>query len=210
MSRRDGRVEEKRADSGGETPAHGGGISPAAILGVASAVYLMLFLGAWLWIRLRGETVPLAGKWGIGPEAGLGVALGLVVAGGSALISRVSPAARGLEGEFRQLLGALNPAEILLLAALSGIAEEVFFRAALQPTTGLIFASLLFGFLHVGPRPVYLVWTVFAVVMGFCLGGLFEWTGGVACPVGLHFTVNALNLGRITRPREEPPSPRNP
>ncbi|MHC5039675.1 MAG: lysostaphin resistance A-like protein [Planctomycetota bacterium] len=173
----------------------------------ASVAYGLMFLAGWGWIQLRGDALVFSGAWGLGIEGGVGAGAGLLIGLGSAVLSRVSRHSRGLEREFRTLLGPLSSMEVLILAALSGLVEEVVFRAAVQPKLGLVLTSLLFGALHVGPGRVYLLWTVFAVGMGFLLGGLFEMTGGLAAPVCLHFTVNAINLTRIVR---LPPVPREP
>ena len=95
---------------------------------------------------------------------------------------------------FGQVLGPLGWADCLLLAALSGIAEEAFFRGGLQPLVGLVPASLIFGLVHFVPRREFLPWTGFAVAAGFLLGGLFELTGNLVAPVLAHATINALNL----------------
>ena len=50
-------------------------------------------------------------------------------------------------------LGPLSLAECWLLALVSGVAEEAFFRGALQPQVGLLAASLLFGAAHFVPAP---------------------------------------------------------
>jgi membrane protease YdiL (CAAX protease family) len=172
---------------------------PAVLLGAASVLYLILFLGAFAWIRFRGDSLALGGRFGAAAELGIGAGAGLALAGASAAVSLGSGAARRLEEEFRALLGPLRPPEALFLALLSGFVEEVVFRAGLQPAVGLVWASLVFGLLHVGPKRIFLLWTLFAVGMGFLLGWLFAWTEGLAAPVSLHVTLNAVNLARLGR-----------
>jgi|GEM_PF-381573 len=182
----------------GDGPATGPAGRPMpGFLRVASIAYLALFLAGWLWIHLRGGNLIMVGSWGLFAEAGAGAGLGLAVAGLSLAFSRVSRLSRRLEEEFRGLLGPLKPGESILLAALSGVAEEAFFRGALQPAAGIVATSLIFGVLHTGPKRVFLAWTGFAVAMGFLLGWLFEASGGLAAPTALHVVVNALNLWRI-------------
>lgn len=102
----------------------------------------------------------------------------------------------------RALAGAIGPVSVpkcLLLALASGVAEEAFFRGALQPRVGLLAASLLFGLAHFVPRRQFLPWTAFSVAAGLLLGGLFEQTGNLLAPVAAHVGINAVNLPLLVR-----------
>jgi membrane protease YdiL (CAAX protease family) len=94
-------------------------------------------------------------------------------------------------------LGPLSTRDCLVLALLSGIAEEALFRAALQPDVGLVAASLLFGLAHLAPRRELAPWTLFAVAAGLLFGALFDATGNLVAPCVAHFLVNAINLRRL-------------
>ncbi|MGH7338501.1 MAG: lysostaphin resistance A-like protein, partial [Myxococcota bacterium] len=94
---------------------------------------------------------------------------------------------------------ALSLAECAALAALSGFAEEVFFRGALQPRLGWLAASVLFGLAHYPPRRTLWPWTGFALIAGGMFGALFEVTGNLAAPVTAHAVINAVNLRLLTR-----------
>jgi hypothetical protein len=96
------------------------------------------------------------------------------------------------------ILGRLDWPRCLLLAVLSGIAEEALFRGALQPRIGLVGASLLFGLAHFAPRRELVPWTVLSLVAGFALGGLFAATGNLVAPVIAHAGINAVNLRFVT------------
>jgi membrane protease YdiL (CAAX protease family) len=74
------------------------------------------------------------------------------------------------------------------------VAEEAFFRGALQPHVGLVAASLIFGLAHFAPRRDLLPWTAFSLGAGLLLGGLFEMTGNLLAPVAAHALINAVNL----------------
>ncbi|MFP6625232.1 MAG: CPBP family intramembrane glutamic endopeptidase [Myxococcota bacterium] len=96
-------------------------------------------------------------------------------------------------------LGPLSVSNAVLLALVSGFAEEVFFRGALQPRVGWLLASLLFGCVHFVPRREFLPWTGFAIGAGFLFGALFVWTGNLLAPVTAHVVVNGVNLPRLVR-----------
>lgn len=97
------------------------------------------------------------------------------------------------------LLGRLRWRDCLLLAVASGVGEEAFFRGVIQPYVGIVMASLIFGLAHLAPRRDLLPWTLFSVLAGFLLGGLFEATGNLIAPVVAHAGINLVNLWAITK-----------
>ena len=141
-----------------------------------------------------------------------GGALAMATVWLNARLVRRAAWARELHIGFRELLGRLESPTILALALSSGIGEEVFFRGALQPAVGWVIASLIFGLVHIGPGRRFLPWTIWAVLMGFLLGGIFELTGSLVGPLVAHVWINHENLHFIVRhdprgptPSEEPP-----
>ena len=141
----------------------------------------------------------------------LSVTLGLALAIGTVLLTRSWVRrfswARELHLSFREILGGLGGVSILLIALASGIGEELFFRAGMQPSLGWVLSSLIFGGVHVGPDRRYLPWTVWAVVMGFMLGGIYQLTGSLLGPILAHVTINAVNLAFIARHDPRGPQP---
>jgi membrane protease YdiL (CAAX protease family) len=165
-----------------------------------SVAYGLLLAIAILWAWLRGDRPifglpdPMEPCW----SALIGTAAGLLVAVLSQLSVSRFAWARRLEEEFARILGPLTMFEVALLALLSGVAEEAFFRGAMQPSLGLVITSLIFGLLHVGPSKTYLPWTAMALGMGFALGALYLWTGTLIAPILCHFLINTINLRRIS------------
>ena len=169
---------------------------------IAWVFYLFLAIGGALWVGARGGTIRLelfvdpAGWWidlGLGIAAG-GLLLGLWQAG-----LRLLPAARELEDKLGELLRGIETSEAVALALLSGFAEELFFRGAVQGAWGWPVATLLFALLHVGPGAAFRSWTVFAALAGLVFAGLMLWRGNLLAPVIAHALVNAINLGRLAR-----------
>lgn len=160
--------------------------------------YLGLGAAGVIWMRWRGDdlaTVLLAARMSPGAAALAGLLAGLAVSLVShALLERFHWADL-LKNEVRELLQPLTRRRALLVAALSGTMEEVFFRGALLPAMGFVLSSLLFGLLHCGPR--LLGWTAFALFAGFLMGGLYVWTGGLLAPVTAHMVVNGVQLWKL-------------
>jgi uncharacterized protein len=80
---------------------------------------------------------------------------------------------------------------------LSGFAEELFFRGAVQGAIGWLPATLAFALLHTGPGRAFRLWTLFALLAGLLFGALMELRGNLLGPVVAHFLVNAVNLWRL-------------
>jgi membrane protease YdiL (CAAX protease family) len=177
-------------------------LAPGRLYRFAWGLYMALALGGALWIGLRRGVIPLSlfvdrGGWWI--DLGLGIAAGLLLLGAWWGAERTFPLARELEARLGEALGPITPSEAMALALLSGFAEELFFRGAVQGSLGWGAATILFGLLHSGPGKAFRLWTLFAVVAGALLGGLMAWRGNLLGPVAGHFLVNAVNLRRLAR-----------
>ncbi len=130
----------------------------------------------------------------IAEDLAYGFLFGLLVVRLSRFLTVNTEWGQKLSFEIYRVIGPLPKFQYFALALLSAVAEEALFRGTLQPMFGIYITSLLFGLLHIGPKPFYLLWTVFAIGMGFLCGWLFEFRNGLPAPVALHFTVNYLNL----------------
>ena len=180
--------------SGGRRP------RPETLVRLALVFYGLLFCAALLWTGLAGRPLAFTDEaaartgvhWPRDLAAG-GLAAGVVILISQQVTERTrfgERSARALGG----VLGRLDWSHCLVLSAVSGIAEEAFFRGAVQPRFGLVAASLLFGLAHFAPRRDLLPWTVFSIAAGFLLGALFEATGNLVAPVVAHAGINAVNL----------------
>ena len=153
-----------------------------------------------MWIGVQRRSIPLSllvprqEPW-IDLLAGAGAALLLLLAWAAA--RRWLPIAAALEEKLRETLGPLSRGEALGLALLSGVAEEVFFRGAMQPVLGYAVTTAVFGVLHSGRGRELLVWTASALLAGALLGALMWWRGNLLAPIVCHVAVNAVQLRRI-------------
>lgn len=160
----------------------------------AALFYGALLVAAALWNGLRGrEFLPLGDS--VPVSVLLGVATATCTVSLGLLTYRMVPVLRRLADELAPLLvDGADRTNLVLVSVFSGIAEEVFFRGVVQPEFGLVMASLAFGVLHVGPDRRYLVWTVWAILVGFLFGFMFEWTGGLLAPIVAHVLHNAVTF----------------
>jgi len=151
------------------------------------------------WAYLDPAAAAAGVRWG--RDVGLGLACAVAVIAVSHVATTRTRWGAALANELAQALGPLTLAECAALAALSGFAEEMFFRGALQPRLGWLAASVLFGLAHVAPRRTLWPWTGFALLAGGLLGALFEASGNLAAPITAHTVINAVNLRLLTRDR---------
>jgi membrane protease YdiL (CAAX protease family) len=162
--------------------------------------YLLLAVAAVAWLGARQGTIPLSLflRW---PEAivdlGVGIVAGLVLVGLWSAARRAFQSARRLEDELRRMLGAVEPTEVVALALLSGFAEELFFRGAVQGAFGWVAATVLFTVLHTGSGKAFRLWTLFAAIAGTIFAGLVIWRGSLLSAMVAHMLVNAVNLHHL-------------
>ncbi len=139
----------------------------------------------------------------LGLALAIGVGAGLAAVGVSELLTRFTRLGAALADTLAESLAGIGRADAILLAVASGTAEEMFFRGALQPAVGIVWASLAFGACHFLPRRELAFWSVYAVAMGFAFGGLFLYTGQLLAPIAAHVVVNGINLPRLARRHTE-------
>ncbi len=172
-------------------------VPPVAVVHQEGVVGLLAVVG----LGLRDGT-PLSG---LAPRGSLllsvaaGAALGLALAGVLWVLERWAlPALRRLAGWQRAMVAGWQPAEALAVAVLSGLAEEAFARALLQPLVGLLTAAAVFALLHLPPDRRAWAWPVTAFALGLVLGLIFQrW--GYPAAAAAHGTVNAVGLLRLSR-----------
>jgi membrane protease YdiL (CAAX protease family) len=98
-----------------------------------------------------------------------------------------------IEYEIAPLFRGISVSGAFMLAVISGISEEVFFRGVLQEQFGLIVASLIFGVAHVWRKNA--IWYgLYAVLIGGLLGGVYASTRNLWAPVVAHMLNNFIAI----------------
>lgn len=174
---------------------------PGRLYRLGWIVYLGMAIGGVLWIGIRERApIPLGlfvdpRQWWL--DALLGLGAGALLLGLWRGAEGMSPLARRLQEQLSAILGTLTGSEAIALALLSGFAEELFFRGAVQGQWGWLPATVLFALLHTGPGRHFRLWTLFAALAGALFGGLMLWRGNLLAPVLGHILVNGVNLRRL-------------
>jgi membrane protease YdiL (CAAX protease family) len=139
-----------------------------------------------------GSSAPLPLALGSSALLGLGAATGIITFT-RFTVPRYAWAQR-LHAELRPVARDLTVGQILVIAGLSSLGEELLFRGLLVPTAGVVPAALLFGLAHQIKGPSRWVWAGWATAFGLMLGSIFALTGSLVGPLLAHAIVNAANL----------------
>jgi membrane protease YdiL (CAAX protease family) len=169
------------------------------VRGTIVSVTLMVAL-AWI---LRGNALwkDLAGFPGwfnllAGPALGTCTALSSAI-----LYARIPRLRRVMPAEILAMVRRM-PTGVWLFAAVSGsVAEEIFFRGALQPLVGIVITNLLFGFFHYWAQRRLVGYGAAAFLMGLLLSTVYVWTGSLLTVSLMHVTHNLVVSAWIIRSR---------
>lgn len=192
-----------------ERPEFENTLQPGELYRLSWGFYLLVAVGGLIWLGLAGEP-GFDGRlvnqlwW---QDVLIGAAAGVGLAGAWQILRSFVTPMRRLEEVFGQMIGPLDASEVFALAVMSGIAEEIFFRGAMQFSWGPLWATLAFALMHTGPGRVFLAWTLFAAVAGALFAALTWWRGTVVAAATAHLAVNWINLSRLisrVHPAEEP------
>ncbi|NJL29675.1 MAG: CPBP family intramembrane metalloprotease [Thermoanaerobaculia bacterium] len=175
---------------------------PGSLYRAAWSFYLALAIAGVVWIGVRqgeitsGLFFDPAGWW---IDLGLGLGCGAVLLVSWRLGRRLLASIDELEGQIRDALRGITPAEAVSLAIVSGFSEELFFRGALQASWGWVWGVVIFALLHAHPRTFIGVWMLYALLAGTLFAQLTLVRGNIAAAVIAHVLVNALQLRRLAR-----------
>lgn len=183
--------------------------------GRASVAYGLITLGTlvvghafdrgWL-VSYPTPWLPLSGFEAHAFGLVLGGVFAAVVVLGTRVLVENTRWAKALHRDLRPMTEGLDGAGILVIAALSAVAEELVFRGLLMPWLGLVPQALLFGIVHAQlSGPSRWVWVSWASVVGLALGAIFALSGSLLGAVLAHGLINAINLAYLKSHDTTPP-----
>jgi membrane protease YdiL (CAAX protease family) len=117
----------------------------------------------------------------------------VVVEYGSRYLSFFRAIKRLIEEDVSPLFKNIPLGAVVLIAIVSGVAEEIFFRGVLQRQIGLLFSSILFGLAHIW-KTTAIVYGVYAAIIGMYFGGLYALTGNLWVPIIAHIINNFVAI----------------
>lgn len=176
-----------------------GDASPRAIVTAGGCLYFALLTAglAWLVWRERLAALPerAVGEFGVPVAAVAGLAVGLAGAAVFAVGVRRLPAVAPIVAEARRIFEPMGESAILVLVLLGAVAEEVFFRLAVQDRFGLTGSVAAYGLMSMcamGWR-----WLPFALLHALALGALVRLGFGLLASATANAVMNYLCLRRM-------------
>ena len=127
----------------------------------------------------------------------VGIGGGCILVAVSRGLEKMVPSVETLTQGFGQMLGQFTPRHACLAAMASSLGEEIFFRGFLQSWWGILFSSVVFALLHIGPDKRFISWPFLAFGASLLLGSLMVYTGTIWASVIAHGLVNFVNLNHI-------------
>lgn len=150
--------------------------------------------------------LPLSGFEAHAFSSVLGVAFAAAVVIGTRVLVDSARWAKNLHRDLRPMTVGLDGTGIVIIAAMSALAEELVFRGLLLPWLGLLPQALVFGVVHAQlSGPSRWVWVTWASLVGLALGAMFELTGSLLGPMLSHALINGLNLAYLKSHDTAPP-----
>ncbi|MEL6555941.1 MAG: CPBP family intramembrane glutamic endopeptidase [Cyanobacteria bacterium J06621_11] len=167
----------------------------AELLVALAATAIILLLIARIWQFFEPFRLPVVLSW---QATYLGIALGVGISAGSALVYRLWPAYRQSADVYLTfVLTPLLISDCLWIGLLPGMSEELLFRGVMLPafglnTAGLLFSSLCFGIMHMS-KPHQWPYAVWATGVGFVFGVSVLTTGNLLVPIVAHVVANFIS-----------------
>jgi len=170
---------------------------------LAVAFLYMTMLGAavlWLWLRdrlalLRTEAI---GPRGVAMASAAGLLVGLVGTGIFLLMRRYFGFVRHVEAQVRGLFAPIGESSTFVLVLVGAVAEEVFFRLAVQDAFGVVGSVAVYAL--VSTSTVGWAWLPFTVLHATALGLLMHHGFGLLGTTTANAILNHLCLRRILSP----------
>ena len=159
--------------------------------------YLVLAVAGLIWLGVQRGQLDLAfflnlETWPRDIGFGLIAGTGLIFLW--RLGRRFAAGMRELENLIAQAIGPVDRDQTIVLAIISGFAEELFFRGAMQQSWGPWVTTTIFALVHTSRGKAYRWWTLFALLAGGLFAALTHVTGNLTAAIVGHVLVNGVNL----------------
>lgn len=172
---------------------------PRIVSIVGGCLYLVLLIAGlgWLWARDRLGLLSdrAIGDFGAPAAVGVGLGIGLLGALVFVLVVHRTKAGAELTEQARRMFVPMGDAALALLVWLGAVAEEIFFRLAVQDQFGLPGSVAAYGVLSMCGLGVR--WLPFALLHALVLGGLVQLGFGLLASAAANAVMNYLALRRI-------------
>ncbi len=105
-------------------------------------------------------------------------------------ISMFRPIRRIVTNDIKAIFSNAGFIDIIIIALIAGVAEEMLFRGVIQVRFGIVAASIVFGLLHY-ISPAYVI---IAALMGLYMGAFYYFSKSLLVPIQIHFLYDLAAL----------------
>lgn len=165
-------------------------------LGLEGLILVIAVVWAWLKdISWRTALTPTLSHCMAGIAAGL-VLLAInyaILEYGSRYNAFFQTLKRLIEEDVSPLFKNVDFVAVVIIALVSGVAEELFFRGVLQPQIGLWLSSIVFGLAHIWKKAA-VIYGIYAIGIGLILGSLYKLSGNLWVPILAHVVNNFVAI----------------
>ncbi len=176
-----------------------GELEPRAVLGVGVVLYCVLAVTAllWLWARDRLEALPLAaiGRHGPWLAAAVGLAVGWLGALVVAFMTTHMQKLREHETMTRRVFGCMGEVSAVAFVLVAAVAEELFFRLAVQDSFGLAGSVAVYVVLNISIGGLW--WLPITLLHALALGLIVQQGFGLLGSATANAILNHLSLRRM-------------
>ncbi len=177
-------------------------LEPSALLWSVALTYGLMLLGAvlWLWFRDRLDELPALALGEHGAAGTLGIGLAGALLGSLAMVGFVRwiPGIRRVERLVGRAFVGASDIAIALVSMAAAVAEETFFRCAMQGELGPWLTLCVYTGIHLGPG-FWSYWPV-ALCLGALLGGMVHLGAGLGAAILAHALIHYFAIRRIQQP----------
>ncbi|GAK59271.1 abortive infection protein [Candidatus Vecturithrix granuli] len=100
---------------------------------------------------------------------------------------------RLIESDVSPLFRHIDVHTVVVIALMSGVAEEIFFRGVLQAQFGIWITSAVFGLAHIWKKTA-IVYGMYVALMGLVFGSIYECSGNLWVPILAHVVNNLIAI----------------
>lgn len=112
-------------------------------------------------------------------------------------LDRAFSSIRQVKNLIARTLGRISYVSALSLSLWAAIAEEVLFRAALQPLIGMPISIIAYVVVHSGPHGLFSAWSFQSLLVGTMFAVIYDQTQNLPLVILVHFMVNLVSFIQV-------------
>jgi membrane protease YdiL (CAAX protease family) len=112
-------------------------------------------------------------------------------------LDRAFSSIRQVKNLIARTLGRISYMSAVSLSLWAAFAEEVLFRAALQPLIGMPISIIAYVLVHTGPHGLFSAWSFQSLLVGTMFAVIYDQTQNLPLVILVHFMVNLVSFVQV-------------